>query len=88
LAEGIAEIPGLGINPKKVRSNIVIFDCSKSGMTAVELCNVLYEHGVWAQDTALYAVRVVTHCDVDQAGCERALAVLKEVVAKAQKAGA
>jgi threonine aldolase len=88
LAEGIAEIPGLRIDPKKVRSNIVIFDCAKSGMTAVELCNALYEHGVWAQDITLHTVRVVTHCDVDRAGCERALAVLKEVVAKTQKVGA
>jgi threonine aldolase len=86
LAEGIAEIPGLKIDPKKVRSNIVIFDCSKSGMTAVELCNALHEQGVWAQDTALYSVRLVTHCDVDRAGCERALALLKEVLNKSQKA--
>ena len=88
LAEGIAQIPGLKINPKKVRSNIVIFDCAKTGMTAVELCDALYPHGIWAQDTALYSVRVVTHCDVDRAGCERALAVLKEVVSKTRKAGA
>jgi threonine aldolase len=87
LAEGIAEIPGLTIDPKKVRSNIVIFDCAKTGKTAVELCDALHAHGVWAQDTALYSVRVVTHCDVDRAGVERALVVLKEVVAKTQKAG-
>lgn len=88
LAEGIAEIPGLRIEPKMVRSNIVIFDCSKTGKTAVELCDALHPQGVWAQDTALYSVRVVTHCDVDRAGMERALVVLKEVVAKTQKAGA
>ena len=88
LAEGIAEIPGLKIDPKKVRSNIVIFDCAQTGMTAVELCDAVHAHGVWAQDTALYSVRVVTHCDVDRAGCERALAVLKEVVTKKRKAGA
>jgi len=87
LAEGIAEIPGLSIDPK-VRSNIVIFDCSKTGKTAVELCDALHPHGVWAQDTALYSVRLVTHCDVDRAGIERALAVLKEVVAKTQKVSA
>jgi len=88
LAEGIAEIPGLAIDPKKVRSNIVIFDCSKTGQTAVELCDALHPHGVWAQDAAVHSVRVVTHCDVDRAGVERALVVLKEVVAKTQKAGA
>jgi threonine aldolase len=88
LAEGISEIPGLTIDPKKVRSNIVIFDCTKTEKTAVEICDALYPHGVWAQDTALYSVRVVTHCDVDRAGVERALAVLKDVVSKTQRKGA
>jgi len=88
LAEGIAEIPGLTIDPKKVRSNIAIFDCTKTGKTAVDICDALHPHGVWAQDTALYSVRVVTHCDVDRAGVERALAVLKDVVAKSQRKGA
>ena len=88
LAEGIAQIPGLKIDPAKVRSNIVIFDCAATGMTAVELCDAVHAQGVWAQDTALYSVRVVTHGDVDRAGCERALAVLKEVVMRKRKAGA
>src|SRR5256885_8182482 len=49
------------IDPKKVWSNIVIFDCAETGMTAVELCDAVHAQGVWAQDTALYSVRVVTH---------------------------
>jgi threonine aldolase len=88
LAEGIAEIPGLKIDPKKVRSNIVIFDCLKTGKTAVELCDALHPYGVWAQDTAVHSVRFVTHCDVERAGIERALVVLKDVVARTQRAGA
>jgi len=88
LAEGIADIPGITIDPKKVRSNIVIFDCTKTGQSAVEICDRLHPHGIWAQDTALHSVRVVTHCDVDRAGVERALTVLKEVVSKSQKKSA
>src|SRR5947207_14588807 len=88
LAEGIAEVPGLSIDPKKVRSNIVIFDCSKTGKTAVELCDALHPYGVWAQDTALHSVRFVTHCDVDRVGIERALVVLQDVVGVTEKAGA
>ncbi|PYU39001.1 MAG: low specificity L-threonine aldolase [Acidobacteria bacterium] len=88
LAEGIAAIRGLRIDPKKVRSNIVIFDCSKTGKTAVELCDVLHPYGVWAQDTGLHSVRLVTHCDVDRGSIERALVVLQDVVAKTQGAGA
>lgn len=88
LAEGIAEIPELQIHPAKVKTNIVIFDCSKTGKTAVELCEVLQAQGIWAQDTAPYSVRFVTHCDVDREGIERALLVLREVVAKALRKGA
>jgi threonine aldolase len=88
LAEGIAQTRGLKIDAKKVRTNIVIFDCEQTGKTAVELCDALAKRGVWALDTAPYSVRFVTHCDVDSEGMERALAALEEVVAQPQKVGA
>jgi threonine aldolase len=88
LAEGVAKIPSFVIDPAKVRTNIVIFDCSKTGKTAVEWCEILYQRGVWAQDTALHSVRLVTHCDVDEAGIERALTVLQEAAMQPQRAGA
>ncbi len=82
LAEGIAQIPGLKIDPSAVRSNIVIFDCSATGMNAVELCDALHEKGVWAQDTAPYSVRMVTHWNVNREGIDSALAELRSVVAR------
>jgi threonine aldolase len=88
LAEGVAKIPGFAIDPAKVRTNIIIFDCSKTGKTAVEWCEILYQRGVWAQDTALHSVRLVTHCDVDGAGIERALTVLQDAAMQTQKVGA
>jgi len=88
LAEEIARIPGLKIDPAKVVSNIVIFDCDRAGKTAVELCDLLREKDIWALDTANYSVRFVTHCDVDRVGCEHALTALKEIVAKPQTARA
>jgi threonine aldolase len=80
LAEGIATVQGLRIDPTAVRSNIVIFDCTAIGLTAVELCDALHARGIWAQDTAMYSVRMVTHWNVDRAGIERALEELKSVV--------
>lgn len=80
LAEGIGQIPGLKIDPAGVRTNIVIFDCTASRMNAVELCDALHEKGVWAQDTAPYSVRMVTHWNVNHDGIERALVELKSVV--------
>jgi threonine aldolase len=82
LAEGIAEIPGLRIDPAKVQTNIVIFDCQQTGRDAVQLSDALKPHGIWALDTAPYSVRFVTHSDVYAEGIERALRVLREVVGK------
>ena len=88
LAQGIAQIAGLKIDPAKVKTNIVIFDCAQTGKTAVELCELLQARGIWAQDTAPFSVRFVTHCDVDREGIERTVLVLAEVVAKVMRRGA
>jgi threonine aldolase len=82
LAKGIAQIPGLKIDPARVKTNIVIFDCSATGRNSVEICDALQERGIGAQDTALYSVRMVTHWNVDRAGMDRALQELKFVVGK------
>jgi threonine aldolase len=88
LAEGIAQIDGLRIDPAGVKSNIVVFDCSASGMNAVELCDALHARGVWAQDTAIHSVRMVTHWNVSREGIERALVELKAVAEKKSGHGA
>jgi threonine aldolase len=43
---------------------------------------------LWAQDTAQYSVRFVTHCDVNEEQIEQALVVLREAAAKPQGVGA
>ena len=88
LADGIAEIRNLHVDPKKVRTNIVIFDCKDTGMDAVQFCDALRPYGIWALDTAQYSVRYVTHCDVDAAGMERALKVTRQVAAGSQGSAA
>jgi threonine aldolase len=88
LAEGITQIPSLHIDPRTVKTNIVIFDCRDSGLDAVQLCEALKPHGIWALDTAPYSVRFVTHCDVDEQGIDRALQVLAAVVAKSHGSAA
>jgi threonine aldolase len=81
LAEELAQIPGIKINPAKVESNILFFDVSGSGMTAQEISKRLAAQNVLANATNPQVIRMVTHLDVDRAGCERALHVLREVVA-------
>ncbi len=79
LAEGLAQIPGISVDPKKVQTNIVIFDVRGTGRTAGEICAELAKRKVLAGPTDKFAIRMVTHCDVDRAAIARALAALREI---------
>jgi threonine aldolase len=80
LAEGIAQMKGVGLDPKKVVTNIVIFDVRATGRTADEMVAELEKHGILSQTTAKYSVRFVTHYDVDRAGADRAIAALAKIL--------
>jgi threonine aldolase len=80
LARELAQIPGISIDPAKVVTNILFFDVSGTGLAAPEISRRLAAGGVLANSTDAKVIRMVTHLDVDRAGCERALKVLREVV--------
>ncbi|MCW5981150.1 MAG: aminotransferase class I/II-fold pyridoxal phosphate-dependent enzyme [Bryobacteraceae bacterium] len=82
LAEGLSRIPGIAIRPESVRTNIVIFNVSGTGMTSYELSGSLKSRGVLANGVNPAHMRMVTHFDVDRASCERALQVMEEVVCR------
>src|SRR3989454_997769 len=86
LAEGLAETPGIKIEPTKVVTNILFLDVSGTGLTSFELSKRLASQGVLANGVTASTIRMVTHYDVDRAGCERALQVMREVVGAPQKA--
>jgi threonine aldolase len=82
LAEGVAELPGVRVDPEGVRTNIVIFDVSAAGLAADEICARLRaERGVLASAFGT-SIRMVTHYDVARAGIERALEGMREVVSR------
>ena len=82
LAQGLARIPGIKIDPATVRTNIVIFDISGSGIGSAEFTRRMGERNVLAGGVNNELVRFVTHMDVDRAGCERALGVVSEICKK------
>jgi threonine aldolase len=86
LAEGLAEIPGLKIDPAKVVSNILFFDVTGVGMTSYDLSRRLAAQDVLANGVTPKSIRMVTHCDVDREDCARALEVMAEVVGVPRKA--
>jgi threonine aldolase len=48
LAVGLAELPGIKIDPERVVTNIVIIDVAETGETADGICAELRERGVLA----------------------------------------
>ncbi|HXM51588.1 MAG TPA: beta-eliminating lyase-related protein, partial [Pyrinomonadaceae bacterium] len=79
LAEGLAELPGIKIDPEKVVTNIVIFEVSDPGMTADSICAQLRERGVLASGFGS-SIRMVTHYDVARADIETALREMRSVL--------
>ncbi|HWS54297.1 MAG TPA: GntG family PLP-dependent aldolase [Pyrinomonadaceae bacterium] len=82
LAEGVAGLTGVEIDPESVQTNIVIFDVSGTGLASDEICARLRaDHGVLASGFGP-SIRMVTHYDVDRAGIDRALEGMRKVVSR------
>lgn len=78
LAEGLAEIERVCVDPASVQTNIVIAEVR--GMPARDLCARAAEHGVRIAPVSPFHVRAVTHLDVDRAGIDRALDVIGDAL--------
>jgi threonine aldolase len=81
LAEGIAALGGLQIDPKTVETNLVYFDVIATSLDAEALCAALLERGVRMGPMGARTIRAVTHLDVSAADVETALAALRAAVA-------
>ena len=81
MAKGLADFPGIQLDPAKVQTNIVIFDVSGTGLPTAEISTRLKKRGVLINPISATLMRLVTHYDVDREGCEMALAALSEVAA-------
>ena len=79
LAEGVAELPGVNIDPEKVVTNIVIFEVDGAGLTADGICAQLRARGVLAAGFGS-SIRMVTHYDVSRSDIETALLALRAVL--------
>jgi threonine aldolase len=73
LAEELAGLPGVELDTATVESNIVIFTVPDPD----GLVDALSVAGVEVSRVGPQLIRMVTHLDVDRAGCERALAAAR-----------
>jgi threonine aldolase len=79
LALGLAELPGVMIDPERVVTNIILFDVSQTGKTADEICARLQTRGVLASGFGS-SIRMVTHYDVSSSDIDRALQELRAIL--------
>ena len=80
LAQGLAGIRGIGIDPERVQTNILVFDVTGSGQTPSVLVAELKRRGVLANAINARQIRMVTHKDVSRADCEEALGMIRELL--------
>jgi threonine aldolase len=79
LAEGLAELPGVTLDPGTVETNIVVFALAG----APEFCRRLEaEHGVRMGALGADRVRAVTHHDVDTAGVHHAVDAVQAMLTR------
>jgi threonine aldolase len=83
LADRLATVPGVAVEPEAVETNIVYFDVKGTGLTAADVYQALLERGVRIGRNSPFRMRAVTHLDVDQAGVEAAADAVSAVVGSA-----
>jgi threonine aldolase len=80
IAERLSGMRGIGIDPSRVRTNIVIFDVAGTGWTPAEFCARLRERGIRTSPFGATVVRIVTHYDAPREACEHAVARIEEML--------
>jgi len=80
LAEGLADIPGIALDPSRVQTNIVFFNLEEGAPDATEFCGRIAERGVKMGPTGGHRIRAVTHYGIEAEHIEQALAVVAQVM--------
>ena len=80
LADRLAVLPGVRLDPKSVQTNIVIYGVEESGFDSGSFLAEVERRGVRGVPVDRERIRMVTHRDVDRGGVERAVAAIGEVM--------
>ncbi len=84
LADALAAMPGVKIDPTSVETNILVFSIAETGLSTAEFSAQLRGRGVLANGIDAAHMRMVTHYDVTRADCEQAVHAMEEILASAR----
>jgi threonine aldolase len=76
LAEALADMPGISIDPGQVETNIVYFAVREETGSARGVCDAMHAQGIWMLPVAPQRVRAVVHLDVTREDIDRAIGVI------------
>ena len=80
LAEGLAEIPGLSIDPSRIKSNIVYFELTRDDLPVEHMVKMLDEEGVRMLPVGAGRIRAVTHYHITSEDIDYTLGVCSKVM--------
>lgn len=80
LADGLANIPGLSIDPEMVSTNIVYFDVTKDNLTARILVESIDRQGIRLLPTGPHRLRAVTNYHVTSSDIDYVLDVFSDTL--------
>jgi threonine aldolase len=81
LAEGLADIPGIELDPACIKTNIVFFDV-RPDLTAAQLVQRLASEGVLMGASGEQRIRAVTHYGIEREDIETTLNIVQRAMSK------
>jgi threonine aldolase len=80
IAQAVADVPGLRLDPPDVHTNLVWFEVDPEFGTAHDISARLKARGVLVGNSGEYTLRACTHLDVSAADAERAAEVIRKTL--------
>ncbi len=80
LAENLADLPGVVVDPEKVKTNMILFNLEPNDLTAREFATRVEREGVLLQVRGPYSLRAALHYGIERADVEHALGAMKKAL--------
>jgi threonine aldolase len=80
LAQRLAAISGIRVDPSYVQTNIVIYDVRETKLSSAEFLERIAQHQVLGVSVDGERIRMVTHLDVDRSDVEAAVGIIAEAL--------
>lgn len=80
LAMGLAQLPGISIDPDQIRTNILFFEVTRKDLTPEQFVQRIGTEGVRMLPVGARRVRAVTHYHITAEDVDRALSVISKVM--------